>query len=118
MGAARKNAHSRDQLIPTQPASDQTPALEASVDEVVRYLRQQDDVVVSAENGEFLVNARFKLPLAELVARANRMRVRQRKPEFQVSTVPSTTAEKVASPNGHPMFWSHNAAPPVSPEPH
>jgi hypothetical protein len=71
----------------------------------VRYLRQQDDVVVSAENGAFLVNGRFKLDLIELVARANRMRMRQGKPGFQLS--PSLS--KAASANGHSMVWSQDA---------
>jgi hypothetical protein len=113
MGAARKNIR-RDQLIPTQPSSDQTPTLGVSVEEVVRYLRQQNDVVVSAENGEFLVNARFRLALADLVARANRMRVRQGKPEFPLNAHPSIPSKKAAPVNGHPMFWSRNAAPPIS----
>jgi hypothetical protein len=77
MGVARKNTRDRDQQqTPSQPASNQTPPLGVSVEEVVSYLRQQDDVVVSAENGEFLVNARFKLALTDLVPRANRMRTR------------------------------------------
>jgi hypothetical protein len=75
------------------------------------YLRQQDDVVVSAENGEFLVNARFRLALTDLVARANRMRTRQAKPAFELNTRPPVPAENAASANGHPIFWSHDAAP-------
>jgi hypothetical protein len=37
------------------------------------------------ENGEFLVNARFKLPLEGLISRANRMRTRREKPEFRLA---------------------------------
>ena len=55
-----------------------------SVEEVVRFLRQQDDVVVREDNGKFLINGRFRLGLEQLVERANRMRTRQGKPEFQV----------------------------------
>ena len=114
IGLARKNARGREERLPTPPAPDQTPAIGVSVDEVVRYLRQQDDVVVSAENGAFLVNGRFKLDLIELVARANRMRMRQGKPDFQLSPGLS----KAASANGHSMSWSQDAAQPTSTEHH
>jgi hypothetical protein len=49
---------------------------------VVRYLRQCDDVVVTAGDGAFLVNGRFREPLEQLVERANRIRTRQRLPQF------------------------------------
>ena len=112
IGLARKNVRGREERLPTPPAPDQTPAIGVSVDEVVRYLRQQDDVVVSAENGAFLVNGRFKLDLIELVARANRMRTRQGKPGFELNT------SKAASANGHSMSWSQDAAQPTSTEHH
>jgi hypothetical protein len=57
----------------------------ASIDDVVRYLRQRDDVVVRAEGGAFLLNARFRMTAGELVSRANRMRARDRKPPFQLT---------------------------------
>jgi hypothetical protein len=85
MGSARqikKRLHTVDeQEQGLQPTSD----LSASVDEIVRYLRQQDDVVVRQDGGEFLVNARDKLPLEGLISRANRMRTRQGKPEFRLA---------------------------------
>ena len=89
IGCAREIAVRR--LAPAQPDAEAPPAppptsaIAASVDEVVRFLRQQDDVVVPQGDGEFLVNARFRLPLDELVSRANRMRARQGKPEFAVA---------------------------------
>lgn len=55
----------------------------ASSDEVVRYLRQQDDVVVWQGEGKYLVNGRFQLALPELIDRANKMRHRQGKPGFK-----------------------------------
>jgi hypothetical protein len=58
-------------------------AVWANLDDIVRYLRQRDDVVVSAEGGMFLVNGRFRLDPDELLLRANKMRRRQGKPEFQ-----------------------------------
>jgi len=78
MGAARNIAERRQRVrgfaddagIPTSP------------EDVIRYLRQQDDIVVPQEHGPFLVNARFRLDLVELVSRANRMRQRQGKPDF------------------------------------
>jgi hypothetical protein len=51
-------------------------------DGVVRYLRRFDDVVVSAGDGAFLVNGRFRETLEQLVERANTIRTRQRLPQF------------------------------------
>jgi hypothetical protein len=81
MGSARQVAKLRDQHSGNPSRAAETPLLTASVDEIVRYLRQQNDIVVAEENG-FLVNGRFHMPLADLVARANRMRSRQGKSEF------------------------------------
>jgi hypothetical protein len=61
-------------------------AIWASVDDVVRFLRQHDDVVVASGEGTFLVNGRFSEDLDTLVARANRARARQRKPPFQLAS--------------------------------
>jgi hypothetical protein len=80
MGAARKIAMRRQRV----GSVEQWPRHHDLSKEVIRYLRQQDDVVVSQEHGDFPVNARFRLGLAELVSRAIRMRRRQGKPEFAV----------------------------------
>jgi hypothetical protein len=84
MGRARQIIQKRrDRLVDeVQPRPEMR--IYGSVDDVVRYLRQQDDIVVPQGGGEFLVNARFRLALSELVSRANRMRARQAKPEFEV----------------------------------
>lgn len=66
------------------PAPQQT---QESIDEVVRFLRQQDDVVVRQANGDFLVNGRFRLAPTELYERANRIRARNRKPSYAEVTV-------------------------------
>jgi hypothetical protein len=58
-------------------------AVLTGMDDIVRYLRQQDDVVVTAGKNAYLVNGRFKLSCEELLARANRIRERQGKPLFQ-----------------------------------
>jgi hypothetical protein len=76
----------RSRSIGPRASSDRSttsPKMPVSVDAVVRYLRQQGDVVVAAENGQFLVNGRFKLPLHELVDRANRMLARGSKDLFE-----------------------------------
>jgi len=52
------------------------------VEEVIRYLRQQGDVVVGSPQSSFTVNNRFQLDFEQLVNRANKMRARQGKPEF------------------------------------
>jgi len=58
-------------------------AVLVSMDDVVRYLRQQDDVVVSAGTDAYLVNGRFRLNFEELLARANKIRQRRGKPQFR-----------------------------------
>jgi hypothetical protein len=63
------------------------------IDEVVRYLRQQGDVVVADGPGMFLLNGRFRLDVDQLQHRANRMRQRQRKPEFQIGERPMAGRE-------------------------
>jgi DNA-binding CsgD family transcriptional regulator len=92
MGSARKMAQRRHQLRPPekQLRSEHTAPMPAVrvpelPEDVVRYLRQQDDVVVPQGDGYFLVNGRFRLGLAELVDRANRMRARQGRPEFKLA---------------------------------
>jgi hypothetical protein len=65
------------------PVPDQT-VITASLDDVVRYLRRRDDIVVAKGSGLFVVNGRFHIQSDELVARANRMRDRDGQPAFQV----------------------------------
>jgi len=106
MGCAREIAKRRDQLGRATAETEEMPMV--SVDDVIRYLRQQDDIVVPQENGEFLVNARFRMPMADLIARANRMRARQGKPEFEFPGI-SNLPKQIASANGHPLFWEQTA---------
>ncbi|MFZ2005997.1 MAG: hypothetical protein WB697_11090 [Stellaceae bacterium] len=72
--------HTSDEAAPSNGDADL--AVLAGAEDIIRYLRQRDDVVVR-ENGFFLVNGRFRLSLEELLARANKMRLRQGKPLFQ-----------------------------------
>ena len=81
----------------------------ASVQEVIRYLRQQDDVVVPQEDGHYLVNGRFRMGPDELVDRANRMRSRQGKPEFN-SGSHSSGSVKPRQTNNHPLFWDKSGS--------
>src|ERR1700722_14546352 len=96
MGAARR---------PTRPPRDdaKTPdeMVSAAVDDVVRYLRQQDDVVVSDGNGAFVVNGRFHPEPSELVAKANRARRRQNEPLFSINGIVQGIAPDAVG-NGHP----------------
>ena len=120
MGAAREIARrarartepaERAAPAPTEPA-DAAAAVYTSPEDVIRYLRQQDDVVVPQEDGSFLVNARFPLGLAELVARANRMRARQSKPEFRLKN--GHAVPRADHPaNRHPIFCNQPAATPA-----
>jgi hypothetical protein len=81
MGSARRIAERRKR--PLEDSNNEgTAVITASEDDVVRYLRQQDEVVVRSEDGVFCLNGRFRMVLSELVAKANRMRIRQGKPTF------------------------------------
>lgn len=66
----------------TQMVQLRSAVVSATEEDVVRYLRQQGDIVIGAGEGQFLVNARFKLSFEELLDRANRMRYRQNKELF------------------------------------
>jgi hypothetical protein len=115
MGCARDIVERRARLS-TQPAEPEqppaatgsideiSPAATTSIDSVVRFLRQQDDVVVPQRDGEYLINGRFRMSAAELIARANRMRERQRKQPFEVSSLPIHPTT-IAPSTGHPLFW-------------
>jgi hypothetical protein len=88
---------------------DETPstAFDAVVsvvgaDEVVRFLRQRDDVVVQTGDGAFMVNGRFRETLEELVERANRIRARQCLPRF-VTLSAQTAMPAGKSAEGAPM---------------
>ena len=59
----------------------------ASIEDVVRYLRQRDDTVVQPEAGIFVVNGRFRMSADDLASRANRMRTRDQKPAFQLCSI-------------------------------
>src|SRR5438874_2175222 len=96
---ARPAAADRDQV--TTPTS--------SIDEIVRYLRQQDDVVVPQEDDGYLVNGRFRMSAAELTLRANRMRYRQGRPAFDTGNA-AFPDHANAAPRGHPLFWEQAAA--------
>jgi hypothetical protein len=109
IGSAREIATRRERLSARSARADESGST-ASVEDVIRYLRQQDDVVVAQEDGAYLVNGRFRMSVAELFSRANRMRSRQGKPKLEL---PGTAqpSETVSSTNGHPLFWERAAAP-------
>jgi hypothetical protein len=109
MGCAREIAKRREQPSGGTVPADQIVTPTAWIEDVVRYLRQQDDVVVRQENGEFLVNGRFSMPSAELLARANRMRAREDKPAFESPGDRPPQREEVSPVNGHPLFWKEPA---------
>ncbi len=84
MGSA-KPINRRVRSAETPPPAAKPPGTAVTCEDVVRYLRQQDDIVVPQGTGMFLVNNRFHLQLDELVSRANRMRLRQGKPAFALN---------------------------------
>jgi hypothetical protein len=88
--------------------AEQEASPTAIIDDIVRYLRQQDDVVVPQEDGGYLVNGRFRMTPSELVIRANRMRTRQRKPAFEVSG--GALSSGASASKSHPLFWEEPAA--------
>jgi hypothetical protein len=112
MGCAQEIAERREkrgQPLPASAHPDDDAVPSSSIDEIVRYLRQQDDVVVSQEDGGFLVNGRFRMSAAELTLRANRMRRRQQKPAFHASNKAVQDYSNGTS-KGHPVFWEDAAA--------
>ena len=106
IGSAREIA-ARRQRSHNAPSPEIT--FITSVQEVIRYLRQQDDVVVPQEDGHYLVNRRFRMGPDELVDRANRMRSRQGKPEFNSGSYSSGSA-KPRQTNNHPLFWDRSGS--------
>ena len=108
MGSAREITERRNALPkPTYSASDHSHE-QATPDDVVRYLRQQDDIVVPQGEGAFLVNGRFRLELTELVSRANKMRGRQGRPAFRLATdVPGQ--QRIRQTARHPIFWEQES---------
>jgi hypothetical protein len=101
MGSARQISKRRHVADKQEQGSQPTPDSSTSVDEIVRYLRQQDDVVVPQDDGQFLINARFRLPLDKLVSRANRIRTRQGKPEFRLAGHRPPAEPNPNPANGH-----------------
>jgi hypothetical protein len=63
----------------------------ASGDDIVRYLRQRDDVVIR-DGDAYVVNGRFRESLGQLAERANRMRSRQGLPPFLLMPTASAGA--------------------------
>jgi hypothetical protein len=85
----------------------------AGPDDVVRYLRRADDVVVATDDGAYMVNGRFRESLEELVKRANRIRTRQRQPLFQLMPLcfarPAADRGKAQQPEGPEMTYGAEA---------
>lgn len=101
------HAHEQPRLNGTPSGSDHSHE-QATADDIVRYLRQQDDIVVPQGEGAFLVNGRFRLELPELVARANKMRSRHGKPEFRLAReLPAQ--KRVRQATRHPIFWEQES---------
>jgi hypothetical protein len=63
----------------------QKPAVTATLEDVIRFLRQRGDVIVRAGDS-YIVNDRATMTAEELVARANQKRAQLQRPPF-----PSTT---------------------------
>jgi hypothetical protein len=69
-------------------------AVLASGDDIVRYLRQRDDVVIR-DGDTYLVNGRFRENLGQLAERANRMRSRQGLPPFLLLPIALASADTI-----------------------
>lgn len=110
MGAAREIAQRRNRRAGEPADLEDSAGVSASPEDIVRYLRQQDDVVVPQEGDQFLVNGRFRLGLTELVSRANRMRNRQGKPEFRLANGHASHAAAPHPSSRHPIFWKEPVA--------
>ena len=114
IGSSREILARRDQLSTKEATS--SPSLNdkfqivPSIEEVVRYLRQQDDVVVRESDGRFAVNGRLHLSGPELISRANRMRARQSKPEFKLANGSAPPGGNFGPRKNHPLFWEGRSA--------
>lgn len=119
MGAARDIAKRRDRQVAEPADADQPGTVHAFAEEVVRYLRQQDDVIVPQNDGQYMVNGRFRLGLAELVSRANRMRHRQGEPAFSLANGHAYRAAPSGPAKRHPIFWAEpgSTTPDAKPSP-
>jgi hypothetical protein len=106
LGTGRKGSKKRDRAGENieVPTTAPTP-----LEGVIRYLRQQDDVVVRNGDG-FLVNGRFQMSASELVSRANKMRARQHRPEFALPVADQPNGGTIPSANGHPLFWNGSSS--------
>jgi DNA-binding CsgD family transcriptional regulator len=102
LGLARKGTKWRASLEEKQQPTKEAHA--ASADEVVRYLRQQDDIVVQHGEDGYLVNGRFQLSLPDLISRANKMRDRQGKPNFKFGDNYAVRSDGSILQNGHSAF--------------
>jgi hypothetical protein len=100
----REIAKRRHRLSGHWHSAAETRPASATQEEVVRYLRQQDDVVVPQGDGAFLDNSGFRLLFAELVNRANRMRVRQGKPHFAFISGHHAQAAMMTTANGQSVL--------------
>lgn len=108
MGSAREIAERRNRLPDTASSASGLSQERAVPEDIVRFLRQQDDIVVPQADGDFLVNGRFRLALPELVSRANKMRHRQGKPEFRLN-IETAVQDRVRPATRHPIFWEQEA---------
>ena len=102
LGLARKGTKWRANSEEKQQPAEETCA--ASPDEVVRYLREQNDMVVRNGEGGYLVNGRFQMSLPDLISRANKMRNRQGKPDFKFVNDYTVSSESSILANGHSAF--------------
>jgi hypothetical protein len=68
-----------------------------STDDIARYLGQHGDLVTSKGN-LFVVNGQSEVTLDELLARANRMRVQQDMPTYELLPAALVAAKKKAEP--------------------
>lgn len=108
IGCAREITRRRALSGNGEPQLDQAPASTSLMEDIIRYLRQQDDVVVSQDDGGYLVNGRFPMTASELVVRANRMRARQRKPAFELRK--GTLLSDGEPSKSHPLSWEDRFA--------
>jgi hypothetical protein len=69
----------------------------ASIDDITRYLGQHGDLITSTGN-LFVVNGQSEVTLDELLARANRMRVQQDMPTYELLPAALIAAAKKAEP--------------------
>jgi hypothetical protein len=92
--SSHRHLSSDEELALQQQFLRQRAPAPSTIEDVIRYLRQRGDSVVTHDGG-YLVNERLVLTKDQLIARANRQRKHMGAPLFAIANEAAATPEKV-----------------------